>query len=50
MTWTMLGEGPASAAARDASGPDIARLVMSCQDRPGIGASVASFLRRTAQL
>jgi len=48
MTWTMLGEGPASAAARNASpGPDIARLVMSCQDGPGIVASVASFLHRT---
>jgi formyltetrahydrofolate deformylase len=47
MTWTMLGEGPASAAARSADpGPDIARLVMSCQDRPGIIASVASFLHR----
>jgi formyltetrahydrofolate deformylase len=47
MTWTMLGEGPASAAARNAApGPDIARLVMSCQDRPGIIASVASFLHR----
>jgi formyltetrahydrofolate deformylase len=47
MTWTMLGEGPASAAARNAApGPDIARLVMSCQDRPGIVASVASFLHR----
>ncbi|HEY7325215.1 MAG TPA: formyltetrahydrofolate deformylase [Streptosporangiaceae bacterium] len=45
MTWTMLGEGPSSAAARNAApGPDIARLVMSCQDRPGIVASVASFL------
>ena len=50
MTWTMLGEGPASAAARNAApGPDIARLVMSCQDRPGIVASVASFLHSTIQ-
>jgi formyltetrahydrofolate deformylase len=47
MTWTMLGEGPVSAATRNADpGPDIARLVMSCQDRPGIIASVASFLHR----
>ncbi|HEY2638843.1 MAG TPA: formyltetrahydrofolate deformylase [Streptosporangiaceae bacterium] len=47
MTWTMLGEDPASAAARNAApGPGIARLVMSCQDRPGIVASVASFLHR----
>jgi formyltetrahydrofolate deformylase len=47
MTWTMLGEGPVSAAARNAApGPDIARLVMSCQDRAGVIASVASFLHR----
>jgi formyltetrahydrofolate deformylase len=42
---------PAAAVTREqaarAPGPDIARLVMSCQDRPGIIASVASFLHRT---
>jgi formyltetrahydrofolate deformylase len=47
---TVTGQ-PAAAATREqaprAPGPDIARLVMSCQDRPGIIASVASFLHRT---
>jgi formyltetrahydrofolate deformylase len=47
---TTIAEQPADAGATGATvsppGPDIARLVMSCLDRPGIVASVASFLHR----
>jgi formyltetrahydrofolate deformylase len=42
-------EQPTAAASRAAAGPpdpDLARLVMWCLDRPGIIASVASFLHR----
>ncbi len=46
---TVIGQPAAAAAHGAAAGapaPDIARLVMWCQDRPGIIASVASFLHR----
>ncbi len=46
---TTIAEQPAAApsgAAAGSPGTDIARLVMWCQDRPGIIASVASFLHR----
>jgi formyltetrahydrofolate deformylase len=47
---TTVSEQPAASATRGGAaglpGPDIARLVMSCLDRPGIIASVASFLHR----
>ena len=44
---TIVSERPAAAAGGADPGRDIARLVMSCVDRPGIIASVASFLHRS---
>jgi formyltetrahydrofolate deformylase len=45
---TVVAERPAGAPDQGGDpGPDIARLLMSCVDRPGIIASVASFLHRS---